>query len=353
MANLHQQASIAQLITCSAVSPLGLTIDSTGAALRAQLSASVESEYIDKSGEKALFAFVQTINSHIIGIIRMIELAGVALLPIFEKVEQLKLDYEQVPIFLSLPEPRPGIENIHTFLNQFEGFFEIDQQRMHWHLFHDGHAGGLMGLSAAVDFIRSGKGEFCIVGGVDSYWHPESLAWLDSSERLKSDLNLDGFIPGEAAAFILVTSHSAISRLGLKSQAEVLNIATAMEPNHFASQNICIGQGLTSVLHSVLKYGSDSSLVADWTICDLNGESYRATEWGYAYLRSGDYHRDPLEIWHPADSIGDIGAASGAMFVAIAMNALINRYGRGDQTLIWTSSDHGARSAALMRAVNK
>ena len=349
---MHSQDPIAQLITCGAVTPLGLDIDSTAAALRAQLSASAESENFDKSGEPSLFVFVEPLNTSKTGMDRMIELGGVALLQVLGKIETLKLEYDQIPIFWGLPEPRPGIEKIYTFLDQFAEFFDIKSKPAHWQAFHDGHAAGLLGLSAAIEFITSGKADLCIVGGVDSYWHPETLAWLDRAGRLKSDVNLDGFIPGEAAAFVLVASNRAVNSFGLASQAELLKVADAVEPYPFTSQGICIGQGLTAVLHGVLDLGTGTAPIADWVICDLNGESYRASEWGYAYLRSGDLHRDPLEIWHPADSIGDIGAASGAMFVSLAMNALMHKFGRGSRPLIWTSADHGPRSAALLRAAS-
>ena len=116
------------------------------------------------------------------------------------------------------------------------------------------------------------------------------------------------------------------------------------------SQGVCTGQGLTSALQKALTVSTPLPKPADWTICDLNGESFRSKEWVYAYLRTGRKHRDPLEIWHPADCYGDVGAASGTVLAGIAIAAWQRNYARGQQALVWTSSDDEYRSAVLLQA---
>ena len=93
-----------------------------------------------------------------------------------------------------------------------------------------------------------------------------------------------------------------------------MSVATDYEPHPRTGDGVCIGHGLTSVLRRALNdAGATSGVAADWVLCDMNGESFRGTEWAYAYIRTGKMHRDPLEIWHPADCWGDVGAASGAI----------------------------------------
>ncbi|HYO51812.1 hypothetical protein [Archangium sp.] len=115
------------------------------------------------------------------------------------------------------------------------------------------------------------------------------------------------------------------------------------------SSGVSIGSGLTLAVRQVLA-GLGPEQKADWVICDLNGESYRATEWVYAYLRTGKRHRDPLALWHPSDCYGDVGAASGAIQIGIALSAFRRRYARGPHPLVWASSDDGLRGAALLSA---
>jgi 3-oxoacyl-[acyl-carrier-protein] synthase-1 len=204
-------------------------------------------------------------------------------------------------------------------------------------------------VSEAIDRIASGRASLVLVGGVDSYYDVETLEWLDERRRLHSVGNRDGFVPAEGAGFCLLASPRAANELQLPILANVRAVSVTREPYPFVSDGVCTGLGLTEAFHRVLDTLTNAER-ADWTMCDMNGESFRATEWMYAYVRSGKRHRDPLEIWHPADSYGDIGAASGAVMVTLAIAAWSRRYARGPRCLIWTSSDEGVRGALLLEA---
>ena len=58
----------------------------------------------------------------------------------------------------------------------------------------------------AADAIRSGHAPFMLAGGIDTYRDLYVLGTLDMEQRVKSAANLDGFIPGEGAAFLLLES---------------------------------------------------------------------------------------------------------------------------------------------------
>jgi 3-oxoacyl-[acyl-carrier-protein] synthase-1 len=259
-----------------------------------------------------------------------------------------------LPICLGLAYPRPGYEsNIEgSILSHLETETAIPFSKTDSFTISTGHASSLMGIEKAVQLIVSGKQELMLVGGVDSYYHPDILEWLDESKRLHSAENKDGFIPGEGAGFCLVASLDFTNRYRLKPLAIILSPVSGEEPNPFMSDGVCIGQGLTDVLHRAFAVLADDE-VADWVICDMNGESFRALEWTYAYLRTSKQHRDPLEIWHPADCYGDIGAASGTVLTGIAIAALNKRYSRGMQPLVWTSSDYRHRSAVILSLPDK
>jgi 3-oxoacyl-[acyl-carrier-protein] synthase-1 len=211
-----------------------------------------------------------------------------------------------------------------------------------------GHASFLIAVAHAVDWIQAGREQFVLVGGVDSYLDAATLERLDEAGRLHSDQNRDGFIPGEGAAFCLLTSLDTAARLRLEPFAIVLTPASTTEPFPFTSDGVCTGQGLTEALRAALAAADNAK--ADWTLCDMNGESFRAAEWIYAYLRTGRQHADPLELWHPADCYGDIGAASGAVLTTLAIAAWRRNYARGNRALVWTSSDGHERSAVVLEA---
>jgi len=87
----------------------------------------------------------------------------------------------------------------------------------------------------------------------------------------------------------------------------------------------------------------------DRILCDMNGERYRGNEYGFAAIRNPTLFRNAADFETPADCWGDIGAASGPLFVCLAAEAEARNYSKGLQTLVWASSEQGLRAAALLR----
>jgi 3-oxoacyl-[acyl-carrier-protein] synthase-1 len=86
----------------------------------------------------------------------------------------------------------------------------------------------------------------------------------------------------------------------------------------------------------------------DRIICDMNGERYRANEYGFAVLRNPGRFKDAADFETPADCWGDVGAASGPLFVSLVTEAEARGYSKGPLSLIWASSENGTRAAALL-----
>ena len=68
-------------------------------------------------------------------------------------------------------------------------------------------------------------------------------------------------------------------------------------------------------------------------------------DWGAAVSRLGARLDPELEISHPADAVGDVGCASGALLVAMAADVFADGRAPADHALVVTSSDSGARAA--------
>lgn len=341
------------VVGCGAVTALGYNAPMTAASVRGNLSRFRESYMVDKAGEPMLLSMVDFIGDELRGLNRLAALVVPAVqestAPLFRD-SSLRHALSKIGICLGIASPRPGLDdNIgQSILLRLAAETGVPFQESKQFIIPAGHASALSGIGRAVEWISSGREELVLVGGVDSYYDADTLEWIDETKRLHSEANKDGFIPGEGAGFCLLASLQFAKRYHLKPFAIILSAVSGEEPNPFTSEGICIGEGLTNVLHrtlGVLKEGE----VADWTICDMNGESFWSTEWTYAYLRTSARHRDPLEIWHPADCYGDIGAASGAVLASIAIAAWQRNYARGNRNLIWTSSDGNLRSAVLMK----
>src|ERR1019366_3776009 len=72
------------------------------------------------------------------------------------------------------------------------------------HLSFGGHAGFAGALQKAEIMVASNRLERCLVGAVDSCLDPEFLLAAAVRGLLKTAVNPVGFIPGEAAAFVLI-----------------------------------------------------------------------------------------------------------------------------------------------------
>jgi 3-oxoacyl-[acyl-carrier-protein] synthase-1 len=218
-----------------------------------------------------------------------------------------------------------------------------------------GNAGGLACLHHGAQMIRSGKAAACLIGGVESYLNIDTLHWLEAQDRLLWDEQPHGLIPGEGAAFVLLCSTQSARELELAPLAQVLGTACGLEPRSWYTGQPMLGEGLSQTFREVLQALSPERGEKVRTIfCDLNGESWRADEWGYAYVRCGQHFRSPLDLRHPAASWGDVGAASGTLLTCMACLASSREFDPRDVTLVWTASDlMPERSVCVLRGASE
>jgi 3-oxoacyl-[acyl-carrier-protein] synthase-1 len=213
---------------------------------------------------------------------------------------------------------------------------------------HLGRAGGLLAIGQAVVTIQTGSSDFMVAGGVDSYRDPYVLATLDREGRVKSAANLDGFVPAEGAAFLLLASARAVSGYGLPTLAHVTPIAAGFEAGHLYSQEPYRGDGLAQTFHQLVAQGAVQAPIGE-VYSAMNGESHWAKEWGVALLRTRAAFREDHRIHHPADCIGDTGAASGPVMIGLAALGIRGGY-RRSPVLAYGSSDRGSRAAVVVAA---
>jgi 3-oxoacyl-[acyl-carrier-protein] synthase-1 len=212
----------------------------------------------------------------------------------------------------------------------------------------EGHAAGLAALATATREIRLGAVEACLIGGVDSYFHPDTMEWLDENRQLAGSVSRSGFVPGEGAGFCLVMAPSLCRRLGLRPLARVVSAAVGRETKLIKTSEICLGEGLTATVRDAVKDVQARGESINAVICDMNTEQYRGEEWGFVCLRLGRCFDDPTGYLSPADCWGDMGAASGPLFAMLACEAAARRFAKGPRTMLWASSEGGLRAAAVV-----
>jgi 3-oxoacyl-[acyl-carrier-protein] synthase I len=258
-----------------------------------------------------------------------------------------KLGDMRVGSWLGLPEARPGLDMGIAMPTLDRAFLEnslpVPQQ------LRRGHAAGLMALQVAALKISSGEIDVAAAAAVDSYHDAETVSALDERGWLMSALNRNGFPPGEGAGVCILATRDAASRLGLPLLGQIVAASTAIETVSMRStEGVCVGLALTAVLNDVTSTLQRPQQVITATYCDLNGQRYRNEEFVYTLLRTQESFVDAHDYLCPADCWGDVGAASGLLFAALAIEASRRGYAKGPRPLLWAGSESGYRSAVLL-----
>ena len=247
----------------------------------------------------------------------------------------------------SLPPAGARVDGA-AFLNQQEAILSDKREAPpSVEIFRDGNCGGITCLKRAEHLLHNTALRHCIVGAFDSLVEFPALAWLEEAGRVKTDDRPYGFIPGEAAAFLVLELRSEALRRGAPPLAEIMTPVTTREDATIFADLPLRGRALSEAIQATL---TGSGVDPDFIICDLNGEYYRSKEWALAM--GGVFKNKEVvpELWHPAENIGDVGAASAIVCAIVAMNGLRQGYFHGDNALVWTSSDAGGRGAVMVSA---
>jgi 3-oxoacyl-[acyl-carrier-protein] synthase-1 len=305
---------------------------------------------IDRLGDPMPGALDAKLDPGLMGPDRLLALAESALREACGPLGERPGNHLRLPVYLALPELRPGFterdaEAVRSGLERLDGL-PVDMAQVE--ISAKGHAAGLAVLKIAVEKIENGAFEACLVGGVESYFHPDTMEWLDENRQLAGADARSAFVPGEGAGFCVLMSERTCRRRGLDPLARVAGEAVGRETKLIKTSDICFGEGLTDAVRSAVAALSPPVQTISDVFCDINGERYRGEEWGFVCLRLPEYFDQPTAYQSPADLWGDTGAASGPLFAMLACRAAAKGYAKGPRTLLWASSEGGLRSAAVL-----
>jgi 3-oxoacyl-[acyl-carrier-protein] synthase I len=339
------------IVGMGACTPLGLDAASTAAAVRAGISVFSEHPYIMHSGgERVRLARAQWLDTELQGSKRLGSLMWPAIDEALEPMQRADAPPLRCAVALALPSPRPGIApDLPATMNALIGdrYAKVFSAAA---LYPMGHAAGLLAIDAACRRLQAGGLDACMVAGVDSYVDPDALEWLEECDQLHSagpDNNAWGFVPGEAAGALLLMSADTARDCGLDALGVILATGSAMEPKRIKTNTVCLGEGLTQAFRAVLTGLPEGSRISD-IYCDLNGEPYRADEYGFSCLRARAAFVSPSDFIAPADCWGDVAAAGGPLHVMLSVVAGRKGYAQGPLALACASSEGGERAAVLV-----
>lgn len=332
---------------------VGMTAAATAAAVRAAVAGFSQHPFmVDGTDKPMVVASCPALEIDLSGAERLAELAGPAVVEAVAPLIAAELLEQPVPTFIGLPAPRPGRPTAvaTTVTNRIwaeltgAGFPDSPVRT-----FETGHAAGAMAVQAAWEAVRGGSTEFALAGGVDSYLEPETLLWLEANDQIHGagpHNNAWGFIPGEAAGFVLL---AAADRPRVQPAVlEMLTAATTRETKLIKTDAVCLGAGLTELFRTLGRALPRGTLI-DHVYCDLNGEPYRADEFGFAMVREKALFRDGAGFQTPAACWGDVGAAAGPLFLMLADAAARKGYAPGPVSAAFTSAEGGERCGFVAR----
>lgn len=327
----------AELIGIGARAPLGLSALQVAMGARARKRLPRGTPFRDKRAAEIGACVCDDLDSALHGYDRLVALAAPALREALVGVGNVEIDAAPAPLVIAAPEPgRPDddprlSQAIATDIARHAGI-SIDEGRSS--VVRAGHAGFAFALRWAMELSRSSP--LVIVGAVDSYFHPDVLRWLDDGCRLHSLEAENGIVPSEGAAFaVLSRTRSPV--------AAVIHCETGEEPSVLSGEPN-VAATMTRLVHRAIEAAPGGRI--SWVLSDLNGEDHRTHEWSLVAIRAR--LREDCQEWRPADDLGDVGAASGALYLTLAATLFAAGCAPGPSALIALHAEGAERGVFVL-----
>lgn len=208
-----------------------------------------------------------------------------------------------------------------------------------------GNVSGLVALAQAREMIDRRMSRYCVVAGVDSFLQQEVVEAYMDQRRIMTKTNSNGFFPGEAGASVLVGAVGS----GKKDELRVLGIGFGNEEATIASELPLRGVGMIKACRSALSGAGFGMHEVSYRYTDVNGEDYKFKE---TMLAQGRLLRRPIErqdLWHPADCVGEIGAAHVPCVLGLSHHAGLKGFAPGPRTMCHFSGDGPERAAVVVQ----
>lgn len=344
------------LVACGMMTSVGLSSAETAASVRAGTTRVAESVCYDKHSEPFTLAQVPPealpqLDPQPAGeegwTARGLRVLTLAIMPLVECAASCRDSGSPPGLAMALPEPLIGaVTDPDAFLaglaEQTEGLFDLSASTANF----SGRAGGVAAMGHAASVIAAGDADFMLAGGSDSYLDLMLLGTLDLEERVASRTSLDGFVPGEGAGFVLLAERRAAEQAGLSPRARLSQVAVGEEAGHFYSEEAYRGEGLANTVANLFAEVEMPGPVTQ-VYSSMNGENHWAKELGVTLLRHQDQLAPDVDVRHPVECFGDLGAAIGPVMAGLAATDMA-RGGCGGPTLLYGSSDRGSRAALLL-----
>ncbi len=321
------------------VTALGLNRRATSAAFRAGLDNFQESHFLDGNGED-LFVAEIPLEKPWRGRVKMRKMAAMSM---SEAVAEAGIDTTNaITTLICLPEREYGLEfdeqQFFTELQEESGIKLSESSGM----ICDGKAGVVSALQYAQELIYKGREKTVMIVATDTLLTARLVNKFTEKRWLLTRTTSNGFIPGEAAACMIISRGTEQSTFSLSGGG------MADEPYVEGDKKPFLAEGMTRAVAQSLQ-------LADCELANINlWFSHNATSFLPAKestlaelkLLRGEgiqYQRETLTT-----SFGEVGAAAGLIMLALSKD-LLTHEGLGLVTMANLSS----RRAAIVSRVQK
>ena len=324
------------------VTGVGLTAPASCAAIRCGIDNFQETRFMDSAGEWLLGCEVP-LEQPWRGKAKLLKMAALAIKECLEGNKQL--NPELTPLILCLSEhERRGrvIDDDTQFFLDLQNELGLKFHEKSW-VVANGHTAVAVALKQARILFQELHINHVLIAATDSLLVGPTLAHYEEHERLLNSDNSNGFIPGEAGAALVIEPGVAKH----ENQLVCRGLGFGLEKAHVYSEEPLRADGLVTAIKASLDDAGCGESVLDFKITDISGEQYYFKEASLAFSRIDRTKREEFDIWHPADCVGDVGAVSGLVMVAVLKAACEKGYTKGDRILAHLGDDEGKRASMI------
>jgi 3-oxoacyl-[acyl-carrier-protein] synthase-1 len=328
------------IVSMGLATSVGLTAPSSCAAIRAKLTNPCETRFIDSGGE--------WIRGHRVpleqpwsGRTRLRKMATRAIRECLAPIPEAS--WPGIPLLLCVAErERPGrtddVEDELLAEVCAELGVRFGEQSQ---VIPRGRVSGSIALLRARRLLMEKRAEFVLIAATDSLLSWPTVSAYESADRVLTSVNSNGFLPGEAAAAILLGHPSG------GSQLVCIGLGFGQEPAPIDSEEPLRADGLVQAIGNALDEAGCQMHEIDLRIADMSGEHYYFKEASLAMSRLLRERKEEFPIWHHAECIGECGAASGLVSYIVACVACQKGYAPGPRILCQAAGDNAERAAAI------
>lgn len=336
------------IIKSGMMSAVGLSAPATCAAIRCGIDNVQETRFMDTGGEWIMGSEVP-LEKPWRGRSKLLHLIEPSIHECLSDLDPGEIC--QIPLLLCLPEDgRPGrLEGLD------ESFFDEigDAAGLKFHensaIISNGCVGGAQAVKQAFTLIFNTRHPYCLIAGVDTFLTAGALAAYEEKDRLLTSKNSNGFIPGEGGAAVLVGTASKHRQ----TELTIKGIGFGKEGATIDSEQPLRADGMVQAFNGAFSTSGLSMRDMNYRITDANGEQYKFKEGDLAVTRTLRDHKGEIDIWHPAESIGEVGAVTVPFILGVAEAAVRKGYSKGKNVLCHFSNDNGDRAAIILSSKDR